>query len=137
MNDNIEHEGKWCISDRSMDGRPIVFDYKVVITGWEMVNLHLCEVFALITDSNLLMGLILVDVNAHLVDSLGVFVDASIDASTYAGKFEGQRKYHLLVRLLGCKDTLVFGNVRGLDLHFIPVVTVINHFLDLIEAHDE
>ena len=120
-----------------MDGRPIILDHKVVITRWKMVHLHLCEVFALITDSNLLMSFVLINVDTHLVDSLGVLVDASIDATTHASEVKGQGKNHLLVRLLGGENTLVFGDVGGLDFHILPVVAVVNHIRNLFETHDE
>ena len=97
-----------------------------------MVHFHLSEVFSLVTDSDLLMGLVLIDVNAHLVDSLGVFIDASIDSATYARKGKRQGKYDLLVRLLSCEYALVFRDVGRLDFDILPVVTVIYHISHLI-----
>jgi len=83
VKDDVQGEHEWCLSDAAVDARSVIFNHEVVETRWKELKLELCIVLSLVTDSNFLMLLVIIHMQAHLVDTLSVFIDASIDRITF------------------------------------------------------
>ena len=116
MPDHIQLELERRLSGFSNDLCSIVLNDQEVVALVEEHVWNEREIFALARDSDLLVSFVRVNVQAHLVDTLRVLVDPSVEHLSDTFDLQGQAKHDPLLGLPTDKNALVFRHVRWNEL---------------------